>query len=77
MKGITGIFVQPIQGGMEEGVAGVFKGIGKGISGVFMKPVAGVVDFFSHMSLAAQTGMQQKAAAERAQRVFAGGVIGK
>ncbi|CAL6041464.1 Putative_vacuolar sorting-associated protein 13 [Hexamita inflata] len=76
-EGITGIFVQPIQGGMEEGVAGVFKGIGKGISGVFMKPVAGVVDFFSHMSLAAQTGMQQKAAAERAQRVFAGGVIGK
>jgi hypothetical protein len=39
--GISGLVTQPITGAMNEGVAGLIKGIGKGIGGVVLKPPAG------------------------------------
>ena len=39
--GISGLVTQPINGAMNEGVAGLIKGIGKGIGGVVLKPPAG------------------------------------
>lgn len=43
-KGITGVVLEPIKGGQEEGAVGVFKGIGKGLAGIVLKPVVGAVD---------------------------------
>jgi hypothetical protein len=43
-KGITGIVLEPIKGGQQEGAVGVFKGIGKGLAGIVLKPVVGAVD---------------------------------
>ena len=39
--GFTGVVTQPIKGGREEGLPGVYKGIGKGLGGLFFKPLAG------------------------------------
>jgi hypothetical protein len=43
-KGITGVVLEPIRGGQQEGAVGVFKGIGKGLAGIVLKPVVGAVD---------------------------------
>lgn len=43
-KGITGVVLEPIKGGQQEGAVGVFKGIGKGLAGIILKPVVGAVD---------------------------------
>ena len=40
-----------------------------------MKPISGTVDFFSHMSIAAQVGIMGSKKEERFQRVFFDGVI--
>ena len=39
--GFSGLFTQPIKGGIEEGGVGVAKGFGKGIMGAIVKPFAG------------------------------------
>ena len=44
--GFTGVVTHPIRGGREEGLPGVYKGIGKGLGGLFFKPLAGKI----HMS---------------------------
>jgi len=43
-KGITGVVLEPIKGGQQEGALGVVKGIGKGLAGIVLKPVVGAVD---------------------------------
>ena len=44
VKGITGLVMDPIRGGKEKGVGGVFMGIGKGILGLITKPITGILD---------------------------------
>jgi hypothetical protein len=44
LRGITGIVMDPIQGGRERGAAGVFLGIGTGLIGLVTRPIAGILD---------------------------------
>jgi hypothetical protein len=43
--GVTGIIVEPIKGGTQDGFSGVAKGIGRGLLGVIAKPIGGVAGF--------------------------------
>lgn len=43
--GVTGIVVEPIKGGNQDGISGVAKGIGRGLLGVVAKPIGGVAGF--------------------------------
>jgi hypothetical protein len=43
-KGFTGLVMDPIRGGREKGVLGVFQGMATGVVGVVSKPVAGIMD---------------------------------
>ena len=45
--GVTGVFVKPVTGAMDEGVEGFFKGVGKGMVGLVTRPASGVIDFAS------------------------------
>lgn len=45
LEGVTGIFVEPVKGGMNEGAKGVAKGFGRGLIGVVAKPIGGVAGF--------------------------------
>ncbi|GFY43054.1 vacuolar protein sorting-associated protein 13, partial [Trichonephila inaurata madagascariensis] len=45
--GLSGVVVQPITGGQQEGVEGFFRGIGKGLLGLITKPAGGVMDMVS------------------------------
>ena len=38
---------QPVEGAMDEGVGGFFKGVGKGVVGLVARPTGGIVDFAS------------------------------
>jgi hypothetical protein len=42
-KGLKGVFVDPIKGAQQEGVAGFFKGVGTGVAGVVVRPMAGII----------------------------------
>lgn len=44
-EGVTGIFTEPVKGGMDDGAKGVAKGIGRGLIGVVTKPIGGVAGF--------------------------------
>jgi hypothetical protein len=39
--GVSGLWMQPIDGAKKEGTLGLWKGVGKGIGGLVLKPVAG------------------------------------
>jgi phage-related protein len=41
--GVSDVFVQPYQGGRQDGAAGAMKGLGKGVAGMFSKILAGTV----------------------------------
>ena len=43
-KGITGVFMKPIEGASKGGVTGFFKGTFQGLSGLIVKPVSGLLD---------------------------------
>lgn len=43
--GVTGIVIEPIKGGKDDGFTGVAKGIGRGLLGVVAKPIGGVAGF--------------------------------
>jgi len=43
-KGITGVFMKPIEGASKGGLKGFFKGTFQGISGLIVKPVSGLLD---------------------------------
>ncbi|KAF8773523.1 Vacuolar protein sorting-associated protein 13C like protein [Argiope bruennichi] len=45
--GLSGVVVQPVTGGQQEGVEGFFRGIGKGLLGLITKPAGGVMDMVS------------------------------
>ncbi|XP_054716823.1 intermembrane lipid transfer protein VPS13C-like [Uloborus diversus] len=45
--GLSGVVVQPITGGQQEGLEGFFRGIGKGLLGLITKPAGGVMDMVS------------------------------
>jgi hypothetical protein len=45
--GLTGLVMQPVNGGQDEGFVGVAKGIGRGIIGLPLKPAIGAIDLFS------------------------------
>lgn len=45
--GVTGVAVKPVEGAMEEGVGGFFKGVSKGMVGLVARPTVGIVDFAS------------------------------
>jgi vacuolar protein sorting-associated protein 13A/C len=49
-EGITGLITQPVKGVKQEGVLGLFKGVGRGIVGVGIKPTAGIFDAFSDIT---------------------------
>jgi hypothetical protein len=44
LEGATDLFTQPARGAMNEGAAGLLKGIGKGLIGIPMKPVGGLLE---------------------------------
>jgi len=46
-KGVTGVVMEPIKGGMRGGALGAAKGIGRGIAGLVLKPTIGAIDFVS------------------------------
>jgi hypothetical protein len=41
-QGVTGIFIEPVRGGMHGGAKGVAKGFGRGLIGIVAKPIGGV-----------------------------------
>ena len=43
-KGITGVFMKPIEGASKGGVKGFLKGTFQGLSGLIVKPVSGLLD---------------------------------
>ena len=43
-NGITGVFLQPLEGIKEEGVPGLIKGAFKGFTGFFIKPISAILD---------------------------------
>ncbi|KAG8198774.1 hypothetical protein JTE90_007084 [Oedothorax gibbosus] len=45
--GLSGVVVQPITGGVQEGAEGFFRGMGKGLLGLIMKPAGGIMDMVS------------------------------
>lgn len=47
VSGLTGVFTQPLEGAKEDGVEGLFKGMGRGVVGIVAQPVTGVIDFAS------------------------------
>eukprot|EP00116_Pleurobrachia_bachei_P006350 sb/3466612/ len=46
--GVTGVLVKPIEGAVDDGVGGFFKGVGKGLVGVVARPLGGLTDFVSY-----------------------------
>lgn len=52
LGGVTGIFKQVYEGASNDGLPGVFSGLGKGVVGAFTKPVVGVLDFASETARA-------------------------
>ena len=75
MSGIAGVFLMPIERYQAGGVLGGVFGICGGAVGAVAKPLTGVVDFLSHLSIAAQVGLEGKKPEGRAQRVYCGGII--
>merc|ERR550539_1240306 len=47
VDGATGVVTKPVEGAMDEGVGGFFKGVGKGVVGLVARPTGGVIDFAS------------------------------
>lgn len=45
LQGVTGIFTEPVKGGMKDGFSGVAKGVGRGLIGVVAKPIGGIAGF--------------------------------
>ena len=45
--GVTGVFTKPVEGAVQEGALGFFKGVGKGVAGLVTRPTGGIVDFAS------------------------------
>ena len=45
LDGVTGVFTKPVEGAIEDGVEGFFKGVGKGVVGLVTRPASGVIDF--------------------------------
>ena len=43
-NGITGIFVEPVRGAMDDGIEGLGKGVFRGLLGVAVKPTVGILD---------------------------------
>lgn len=52
LGGATGIFKQVYEGATNEGLQGIFSGIGKGLVGAVAKPVVGVLDLASETARA-------------------------
>lgn len=52
LGGATGIFKQVYEGASNDGLPGVFSGLGKGLVGAVTKPVVGVLDFASETARA-------------------------
>lgn len=52
LGGFTGIFKQAYDGASNDGVPGMFSGLGKGLVGAVTKPVVGVLDFASETARA-------------------------
>lgn len=50
VEAISGAFMNPIKGAMDEGVKGFCKGCFKGITGLITKPITGVLDFTSQVT---------------------------
>eukprot|EP00051_Salpingoeca_urceolata_P020991 m.322117 g.322117 ORF g.322117 m.322117 type:complete len:4041 (-) comp19714_c0_seq2:110-12232(-) len=64
--GFSGVVMQPIKGGREDGFLGGIKGVGKGLSGLVTKPVSGVVDMFSATLAGIESEVSGKAKLRRA-----------
>jgi Autophagy-related protein C terminal domain len=54
MGGLKGIFVDPIRGAQEEGVAGLVKGARKGLMSALVKPTVGAIDLISRTAQGAR-----------------------
>lgn len=57
---MTGLFAKPFMVGKEKGANEAMKAVGQGVAGVVAKPITGIIDFFSHLAIAAETGIRQK-----------------
>lgn len=58
--GFSGLFTQPIKGGLEEGGLGVAKGLGKGVMGAVLKPFAGISLFLTLFYNPPQVSMREE-----------------
>eukprot|EP00294_Goniomonas_avonlea_P015320 CAMPEP_0114546076 /NCGR_PEP_ID=MMETSP0114-20121206/3746_1 /TAXON_ID=31324 /ORGANISM="Goniomonas sp, Strain m" /LENGTH=1134 /DNA_ID=CAMNT_0001730557 /DNA_START=28 /DNA_END=3432 /DNA_ORIENTATION=- len=47
VKGVTGLFTQPIAGAVENGVSGFFSGVRRGLMGAAIRPASGMAAAFS------------------------------
>lgn len=56
--GVTGIVMNPITRGREEGLAGFSKGLATGLLGVVTKPVVGILDAMSQLSYGLQNAAE-------------------
>ena len=45
LRGVTGVFLKPVEGAKKDGIKGFVKGVGKGVIGLATQPVTGVIDF--------------------------------
>lgn len=70
-SGVAGIVTQPLEGGREDGIAGVGRGLAQGLVGVVAKPAAGVLGLVENTTrgFAALAGITD-ATRVRAPRVF-------
>ena len=50
-NGITGIFLNPLEGAKEEGISGLIKGTFFGITGFFIKPISAIFDATSKTAI--------------------------
>lgn len=65
LGGATGIFKQVYEGASNEGLPGVFYGLGKGVVGAVTKPVVGVLDLASETARAVRDSSRSKLIKER------------
>lgn len=55
---VTGLFARPFIAGRDGGAGEAMKAVGQGIAGAIAKPISGFIDFFSHLAIAAETGIK-------------------
>ena len=67
-KGVTDVFVKPIEGAQKDSVKGFGKGLLQGFSGVIIKPISGVFDLVSKTTEGIKNSVNDDIVIERIRR---------